>query len=250
MTELINPEVSEFERIPIASFEEYRAICDKVDRFRKVGIQSSETYQTVLQDPATIWIEIDARKIPLLAPITTEKMYDEPRSKGLIGREDVRLLAVPIDVLRSQYHEERVHLPEGIGVIVEEFGQELPEHVIPQLISAENLEIVDFKNSDLEGVEGHTNAWMASYSVVPTSEQKKRRFEGGDFTGEIVALWHEICRENDQLIEVNETSTGVFFFTDKQLAEKKEIVDGRWAVSEQGFGNVLGKGHPLSMEFA
>lgn len=244
--------IEHFERevVPIASFEQYRTLCDSVDEFRKVGIQSELTYKNVIEDPNSLYVEFDGMQVPLLAPIDDEKMYQENRCKMLTEREDVRLLAVPLALLDAQPGNP-IRLPEHVAVIIEEFEPTQDSHELPGLFDAEGIEVIDFRNPDLAGFAGHETAWMASYKVTPVSESETpRRFEGGRVTPELMNLWKAMREEKGEPTEIMEHATGVYFFSDQELVANPWVIDGLWGVSEKGFGENLGKGHPLSMEFS
>lgn len=253
MSTEIMPNSRETEKKEFLPFEAYRKLCDTVDDFRKVGIQDSVTYEAAVSDENSIMIETHFGTVPLLASIDTEKMYCAPRCSRLLDERGVKLLAVPIDIIRECVADgERVTLPNNIAVIIEEFentsGSQFEN--LRDIVTNDDIEKVEFVNEDLIPFDNHSTAWMSAYTVVPGSDMGNKKFSNDiEFSNEIVASWKQM-RQNDNLErEPNEQSTGVFYFSNEELQKRPDIIEGLWAVSSFGFGEKLGKGHPLSMEF-
>lgn len=250
--EAVKPQV-EIEKSEFLTFEKYRELCDTVDGFRKVGIQDSATYEKIINDKSSCMVKTPFGRLPLLAPIESEKMYCESRCQSLLKRQDVRLLALPIGILSECIDEEaKIILPENIAIIIEEFedssGSQFEK--FKELVINEGIEKAEFINTDLIPFEGHSTAWMSAYTVVPGSDMGDKVFNSDlEFSNEIVASWKGMRQSSNLEIEPNEHSTGVFYFSNEELQNRPDIIEGLWAVSSFGFGEKLGKDHPLSMEF-
>jgi len=245
----------EYEQLPRASFEEYRVLCDSVNQFRKIGIQAEESYEKALTDSRTIFYEINGKHMPLIASIETEKMYQLDRCIELTGREEVRLLALPLVVIRQLTDSDSVQLPQGLAVIVEEFGQiEDEQHAVPVLFADQATEVVRFVNPTLTDTPGHSEAWMAGYSVVPISKRAPHAefnyHEKPDIIRELAQIWRDGREGRGLPVSPESDASGTFLFTRDDLVQRPDVIDGLWAVTEKGFGEVLGQGHPLSMEFS
>jgi hypothetical protein len=240
---------------PVVSFEGYRSYCDSNNEFRKIGLQDEAAYQDALNDPTTQFINIDGEQVPILARIKHEKMYHEARCYDMCGCSNIMLLCLPSAALEAV--KEGVVVGNDTAVIVEEFAQEDsfdvgPSHSMPELFG-EDYDIIDFTNPQLVGTP-HETAWMGAYDFTFGSDVGKvRQYKGGNLINEVSDIWHAYAlTELDQqpLPQVEtENIEGTFILTPEQLAERKDISEALWGISEVGFGEVLGAYHPVSMQF-
>lgn len=241
----------EYEGTPIATFEEYRTACDSIDQFRKVGIQNKETYDSLVNNPVAMMVSTNMGLMPLLAPIGLEKMYHKPRCEEILNRESVWLLALPAEILNQCMPDDyKINLPRDIAVIIEDFSDDQASfRSLTHYLTGDFVK-KDFINDDLLNFSGHETAWMGAYSVVPGSDLGNRKFTSGlEFADDIVETWINERQADGLETEPDEQSSGVFYFSNEALDKRPDIVDGLWEVSSYGFGNKLGKDHPLSMEF-
>jgi len=239
--------------IDIMNFDDYRELCDAVDGFRKIGIQDEESYQTIIQDDRTVFLDTAQYKVPLLAPIEYEKMYEKERCQAMTGKGNVMLLAVPLEQLENE-SEVLFELGDDTAVIVEEFvpvdgRSEVNEHDVSRLPFV-NVKAIDFKNPELTRYPGHENAWMAAYrfNMEPRNNEHKE-YMGGALAAEVREAWSDICAESGRSPVPSDTSTGTFILSTEELARRPDIVDQLWEISQFGFGKVLGNHHPVAMEF-
>lgn len=239
---------------PTISFEAYREFCDSTDGFRKVGIQDEDSYEATLQNERTVFTDHEGQRIPLLAPLGDEKMYDEERCLIMSSKKNAMLLAIPITLLENMQLDNLYDIGEDTLVIVEEFvpiDESLPldEHDT-SLLPFMNAKPFNFVNPNLLQHPHNATAWMAAYEFEMTPrEGENKPYEGGMLAEDIVAAWQAISEERGQPVFPGENSTGTFLLSSEQLAEKPEIIEQLWEISQIGFGKILGAHHPIAMEF-
>lgn len=242
------------ERDPeIVGFEAYRELCDTGD-FRKVGVQDEASYEAVLHDQRTVFTEYMGLKIPLLAPLQYEKMYNEERCRTISGKKKAMLLAIPFSHLKQMELQDTYTIDEDTIVVVEEFVStddsiRLDQHDTSELPFA-NVEPFDFKSPALSANPRNETAWMAAYGFHMQPKEGPARIYEGDILGnDIIQKWHEHCVEEGQPEFPEERSTGTFLLSAEQLAMRPDIIEQLWEISQIGFGKILGADHPVSMEF-
>ncbi len=227
-------------------FEDYRSICDSLDRFRKIGLQDKDAYESAIHDGTTIFAEFGDKKIPLFADIAHEKMYETERCHELFGTNKVMLQCVPagLDV-------EPVELPPGTGILWEEFepreGAQFSEQ--PAYVGNETVG-VEFIHPDIPDPL-HSRAWMASYSL-DFSPNKPSTNNERSLISLKEALRHAWAdRRADSGLDnlPSDGATGTFLLFDNDVAARPDIVDELWRISGTGFGKILGAYHPVAMEF-
>jgi hypothetical protein len=239
--------------VPI-DFESYRQLCDSIDEFRKVGVQDEDSYGEILRDERTVFVDYKGQRIPLLAPLEYEKMYNKERSCELSGKSKAMLLAIPLERLRQMELEDQLTIDEDTLVIVEEFVPTDSSLVLDQHgttgLPFTNARPIDFKNPALSTIPPNETAWMAAYRFyAEPKEGPVREYEGEPLADQIMEKWHEYRTELQQSEFPDEHSTGTFFLSAEQLAQRPDIVEQLWDISQIGFGKILGEGHPVSMEF-
>ena len=238
----------------VVDFESYRELCDALDDFRKVGVQDEESYNAVLQDERTVFVEYGGSKMPLLAPLGYEKMYNEERCLAMTGKKQAMLLAVPFSHLEQMQLETLFAIDDDTVVIVEEFvptddSVKLDQHDVSKLPFT-NVQPFDFKNPNLAAVPPHETAWMAAYGFhMEPTEGPSRTYEGGPLASDIMSKWKEVCAQEERPELPGDDSTGTFLLSAEQLAERPDIIEQLWDISQIGFGEILGADHPISMEF-
>jgi hypothetical protein len=243
----------EADRADVMSFSDYRELCDAVDGFRKIGIQDEESYESIIQDERTVFLEKPQYRVPLLAPIEYEKMYEEERCIAMTGKRNIMLLAVPFEQLKNE-PQVTYAIDDDTAVIVEEFVStenpaNISEHDVSNLPFVD-VKAIDFRNPDLARYPGHETSWMAAYrfDMVPRGN-KPKEYMDGILAVEILEAWSDICAEAGRPSTPDETSTGAFILSTEDLIHRPDIVDQLWEISQFGFGKVLGAHHPVAMEF-
>ena len=245
----------EFEKHPVVSFEEYRRICDEATNdFRKIGIQEKEAFENAMIDKRTVFTSYKGDIVPFASPIGYEKMYDEQKCEELTNRSNIYLLSLPYSIvceIGSTGDVELGQMGDDVAIIVEEFtdmsdGSEVPH----KTFSGNKFIPFDFAHPDLAGVPGHETAWMAGYSLrFQPREESPKPYNGEDLTQLIEEVWSEECQKQEKSPIPGVDAKGTYILTPRQLAQNPEIADGLWAISEVGFGKVLGANHPVAMEF-
>lgn len=253
---LSNTSHSEYEntREDYVKFDDYRHICDLVNNFRKIGIQDEQAYLKVLDDPRTYFVDFEGKKIPLLAPIEFEKMYDEERCMKMTAKSNILLLSLPYDFAQDEYVQEQFRLDPDTAVIIETFvgqndGPDERANDIPRFMT-NNVKVVEFKHPDLAATPGHETAWMAGYSFEfgASGSDSKLLIEGE--LGDIVSrAWQARCIEIGQPLVPDSDSNETYVFSARELAEMPDVIEGLWGISTVGFGKTLGAHHPVAMEF-
>jgi hypothetical protein len=238
----------------VASFEDYRQVCETVNNFRKIGIQDKEAYDRVVGDPRTFFVEYGTVQLPLLAPIEFEKMYDEERCRDMTLRPNVLLLSLPLPLLSEAMNPPEIVLGDQTTLIIEEFGDgphdsNEQRHHLPHFIKGPARSF-EFINPDLVSVPGHETSWMAGYSFQfgPDSEPSQPYVQG-ELGPMLMTAWDEYRVESGLSVTPSEKGSETHVFSAQQLAEMPEVIEGLWAISAVGFGNVLGAHHPVAMEF-
>jgi hypothetical protein len=240
----------------LATFVDYRTMCDRVDNIRLVGIQDEKSYLKAILDPRTTFTDFEGKRVPLFAPIEYEKMYDLKSCIELTSKPNVMLLSLPLELIEKEGGIGSVALDHDTAVIIEEFVQVndvsiLPsEHEAPFFINNPSVRIMDFKHPDLASMPSNENAWMAAYSFeFGPNKDSATPFKQQDFKPHVAEVWKEYCEANNQAETPHEGAEGTFFLFAEQLAQMPEVVDKMWSISEIGFGKILGAHHPVSMEF-
>lgn len=238
----------------IVDFESYRQLCDLVDDFRKIGIQEESSYEAIIQDERTVFTEYGGLRMPLLAPLEYEKMYNADRCRTLSGKDKAMLLAIPLSNLRRMELDGDYTIDEDTLVVVEEFipantTDRLDQHDVSGLPLA-NVKSIDFKNPTLAASPHNETAWMAAYGFhAQPKEGPSRMYEGSPISDDIMQKWHELCAEKGRPELPEESSTESFLLSAQQLAQRPDIIAQLWDISQIGFGEILGDHHPVSMEF-
>jgi len=240
----------------VASFEEYRQLFDKdVDNFRHLGILSPEGYTEAVTNPITVMAQVDGKTIPAIVPLSCEGGYDTTRTQYLMNRKQALFLAIPLkEVMDGALRPENIAgghgLEEGFGIVVEEpanlQGASVDAYsrndIARAIRSSAPLEIGDFVDERLVRHAENRTAWMGLYdfSFEPTSE-----------TGQTLSMeqaWDEVRSRRNLPLEPAEDSNETYLYTTEELANNQKLVDDLWAISQIGFGKVLGEYHPVSME--
>lgn len=236
----------EYERVDIMHFDEYRAICDLLDRFRKIGLQDSSSYEAAVHDPNTLFADLNGKKVPLYADVAHEKMYDAERCRELFDTDKVMLQCLP-----SGLPIDPVELTPGIGVLWEEFEPrgETQATSRPSYVGNEMSE-VEFIHPDIPDAV-HSRAWMASYSLdfSPSDPVPNVEHEPVNLRSALRQAWTE--RKSDRSLGdlPAEAANDTFMLFSEDVAARPDIVDELWRISGTGFGKVLGAHHPVAMEF-
>ena len=108
----------EFESLPygaeILTFSGYRELCDTGNRaFRKVGLLDPRQYEAVLFDRSTLLFESPAGYfVPAVTNLEFAAGYDAPKTRSLVGCEQVYFLALRPDQITG----------DGVEVIKRHIG--------------------------------------------------------------------------------------------------------------------------------
>lgn len=249
------------ERLPVAAFNEYRAHCDQTsDAFRRIGLLGRDSYLRAAGDPRTVFYEVDGHAMPALVPIEYEGRYSSARCRSLTGKNMVMLLTAPLaDVQRGLLRAVGVRQPgqhPDFAVVVEQFipvdagrpDQRERDDVVAGLAALGEFDQHEFVHPALQRVDLHRAAWMGMYDFSLTSAASAQPRTDASPYAKVVSAWHHMRSELQRPALPDENCDETLLFTSEQLAEHPEIVDGLWAISQVGFGEVLGAHHPVSME--
>lgn len=253
MTELLPDSESFEDRIAPVPFHEYRALCDmQTDSFRRLGILSPEAYTDALQDPRTIMAMHENRSIPVLTPIEYEDGYDAHRCRELTGRNEVLLMSVPLSALELDTDgrirfEKPLELEDNTAVIIEKSvvpAEDSAAYVVrlTQAMSPIGTFMLgQFKDPRVQS-EAHQAAAMSLFEFPIRPRET---------TGEVRSYsyaWQEYMVEHQLPETPTADSEDTYLFDGNALRHDPETLDALWAISEVGFGDFLGKHHPVSME--
>ena len=236
------------------TFEAYRQLCDMTNDFRKVGIQDESSYEAILQDEKTVFVDYEGCKIPLLAPLGYEKMYHEERCLAMSGKKRAMLLAMPFAHLNAMQLERELELEEDTVIVVEEFvtpeaDTSFGQHDLSRLPFS-NVEAFDFESRALINHPANATAWMAAYGFdIRPKHKEVHGYDGSTLAAEMWKGWNGYCDDTNHARTPEANATGTFLLTVDQLAERPGIIEQLWDVSQIGFGQILGEDHPVSMEF-
>lgn len=258
---LVTPE--DMETLEPMSFEDYRTLCDtETDSFRRVGVLEQDAYSEAIQDQRTVFCEIEGRRVPALVPLQYEARYNDERTKELSGKHKAMLLSIPLKRVREGALLSTENLTGGedfsddVAILIEEpveaiHGDRDSDHttIAHMLGGLGVMEAHEFIDTRLEKYEDNRTAWMGifAFSITSSREIDEEKYSLSPEDA-IVQAWEEYRTEKGLPAMPDKNSDDTFLFTAEQLKEHPEIVDGLWAVSEVGFGNVLGKYHPVAME--
>lgn len=236
-------------------FDSYRQLCDAQDSYRATGILDAEGYEKALHDPTTIYYQVGGQAVPALVRIGYEGGYDTERTKDMTGCNDTMLLSIPLSmVMEDGLPQERLSggdtLSEEYAVVIEdprklhETDREGRQQRVAGYLSTLGIvEVNDFVDEDAK--PGHRTAEMNLYSLSygPT-EEARRKPSASNLDG----AW-QLYRQDRNLPEKpSATSQATYMYNGTQMRQHPELVDALWAISEIGFGQKLGKDHPVSME--
>lgn len=247
------------EQVEVAPYEEYRAFCDLVcDGFRHTGLLNAEEYEAATRDSRTILCTIDGKTLPALTPVDYEVRYDAQRIKEMTEKDEVMLLTIPHQkVGEALFSFSQIVAGEeargDFAILVEEFQDDRHarsdrDELARQFALFGELTPHDFNDPRLEDEE-HKTAWMALYDFsFRNKEPVSQEVLELPPVEALVRAWDEVRGEKNLPPIPDETSNGAYLFTAEQLQENQKIVDDLWSISEVGFGGVLGKYHPISME--
>ncbi len=257
-TEMSDDSPEHRERDAVIEFEEYRRFCDETDFFRRLGVLEQEAYEKALNDPRTSFLVFDGHRVPALIPLEYESRYSTETSKEMTGSAEVVLLAVPFKELESAISngvqlERGAELGEDFSIIVEDYDNEMrTEEGVAKLKEAlsgfGDLAHGDFIDERLNHLPENKTAWMAIYDfVIESNRPANEIIREGTAEERVIEAWRQY-REEHEIPELpSEDFNGTFFFSAEQLRENPGIVAQLWSISEVGFGNNLGKYHPISM---
>lgn len=243
------------------TFEEYRDLCDQADCFRKVGIQESSDqfgYEAGLHDPRTVFMLSGGRSVPVLMPIEYEARYNMAGCQEMTGAQNVMLLAIPGLILQDALASgaqliDNSDLNSDFSVVVEDYDRdnltsESKQAFADSLAQLGPLVPCEFVDDRLLDLKGHQTAWMGIYGFTLESKRPSSEiFQKGFLEDRFNESWRQYKKENNLPELPDETFDGAFLFNNAQLQANPEIVDRLWDISEVGFGEVLGKNHPISM---
>jgi hypothetical protein len=255
----------------VAIFEDYRQLCDQESAsFRHLGILSTDGYERALKDEGTIYEVVDGKKVPAIVSIVHEDGYDAERCKQLTHKDEIMFLALPLmhvyaGALREGNDNGSEIISKSVAIVPESIGcyDDTHDSVIAALSAFGKLEAHEFLDERLMKRPGHESAWMALYGctitpmthtsvvdeaipregVIVSAEAKPFR-AAKDFE----SAWLEYRSEKKLPISPDENSNEVYVFTPQQLRDNAGVKDGLWHITQQGFGDILGKYHPVSME--
>jgi hypothetical protein len=232
----------------ILPFDSYRAVCDDHAKgFRQVGILSGENYQSACADSKTVFLEHEGTVVPLLASVEHEDGYDAERCKELTGKEVVLMMCIPPSYVRSR---EGAHVKMGESSIMEDSA------IITETFGANDLTAYQDVLSSLGRVDRHefldprlkpeaqpASMMLFELSVTPADTARDEQAPVEDFD----KAW-DIYKQNHAISQPNENFEGTYLFKAEELHQSVEVLNALWGISEVGFGDTLGKFHPVSME--
>jgi hypothetical protein len=254
-------EQKEQETLPVVSYENYREFCDRTtDSFRRIGILEKAGYDEAIQDERTLFCTVEGHRVPALVPVEHEERYHAERSKELTGKENVLLLTLPLPLVREgalldPHMLTGGELPADFAVLVEEphaaiQGERELDHlfIARQLSMRGHLEPHEFVDDRVQDAENQTAAMSVYDFTIESDLEVPEAIEQLPEVEAFEQAWKSYREEKGFAEFPDETSNGTFLFTAEQLKDHPEIIDSLWAISEVGFGKVLGKNHPVSME--
>lgn len=239
-----NAELSE--TLPVIDFESYRRLYDDTDNFRRLGILSEEAFTSATRDPRTLWATHEGQYWPALTPLEYEDGYDSGRVQQLTGMTQVYLLSIPSSLMDSaELNRPDNFNPSDTAVIVESSSKEGTQTVSETSKLLISLGLNDIRTFNDERItdESLKSATMGlfEFSVSPRAGQELQ-------LKSFKQAWAEIRANENIPEEIDDTFTGAVMYDGDSLKEDTKLVDDLWRISESGFGNILGRYHPVSME--
>lgn len=201
--------------------------------FRKTGLLSPGSLDAAITDPDTIYMP--GGVLPAFTPIEKERFYNSDRCGELTNGRRVFLYCRPLAELSPEFS---VLAPRNSAIVVERYHHESDQQNTQEENSIAGMlggKWHNFKGERYvkDGID-YSTAWMAMYgfSIEP-------KFEDGPRFESLFDAWRNVVGAGRG---------------DKQLYAGSDVVgDGYlmehlWDISLKGFGKVLGKDHPISME--
>lgn len=258
------PVFGELDNFPDIGFEEYRGLCDsETDNFRGVGLLTEEAFEDARADERTIYSVIDGRRVPTLVAVEHEPGYDADRTKQLTGDREAMLLSIPLRRIYEGALANPANVSGGHGVArdniavlieqpeADQFGEpEVDKDMLLLMMSGAlgALEPHEFTDERINEDDhpGHSPAWMGLYSYAYSPTEKALAKPRAETLGD---AWDQYRNEHKMAeLPVEGESDGTYLLTAEQLKANKTIVDGLWKITAHGFGEELGRYHPVSME--
>ncbi len=245
----------------LAGFRDYRSYCDKyTDGFRKTGILTEDSYRRASVDQRTVLATADGGRFrfPGLVAIDLADRYAAQRCKQLTGREDTFLCALPLgteaDWSLGIRRTDSPRVPTGASVVFESLAAGnasragvLRKHEAMARVAGQGpFSLHEFSDPRLMDFPDNQSAWMAIYGVGFCSPSPPNCEETNP-TVRVTAAWSTF-RERHGMEDVNlGTFTGSYLLPSTMLADRPDLIDSLWSVSQVGFGDILGAHHPMDM---
>ena len=225
----------------ISSFKRYRALCDAAGdgSYRKLGIIDHHGYGAALKDPRTVVVTLQSGEtVPVFVAMEYVGGYDAKRTEALADSKDVRLLAVPLALMKGIDISTLGSAIQGATIAVETpiEATQSAKAVLPRLLSdtvGGDWQVHDFK--DPRCPESRQNANISVYEAG---------FEAHDASGKLLLDTGKTLTKSARELGIDGE---VKIIGSREIHKNPELLAELWDLCANKFDQ-LGKFHPVSME--
>jgi hypothetical protein len=234
----------------IVSFDNYTDICNRNnDGSRRLGILSEYSYQEIIEDPNTRYINFDGFQVPALINIGhgSAMGYDVKKcteyAKNL--SDDVFFLAVPVHELNNDEKNQLASLllNKKCALYFSDHNND-ESNVLAEVMTHFDIKYTEKQLIDSRAAEGDEQASLCLYSCFAEQtedrgERKKLRLR------DVVKRYKEYSEEQRKKISKSDRGVETILVMGDEISP--EQFDEIWDLYNNRF-DYLGEGHPISMQ--
>jgi hypothetical protein len=229
---------------PVISYDAYRELCDESqpEIYRRTGIDSQENYEEALNSPATVYIEKDNQRLPLLVSLENAGGYNIENSQRLTGKDKMFALVLPPALL----NDSRIELSEYL----QDLGDRAA--VIVQSGADRTLDIKSRFSNDLASIGWGTGEFLDPRCPKGRQEARISMYETHlralDNDGVLIPRSDERPLEDLFIEDVERTGeVDTELVTAEMIRENDGLFEQLWQLHNDRF-DWLGEYHPVSMQ--
>lgn len=233
----------------LATFEEYRSICEATDaNYRITGIFDPVLYKELLGNPATQFATTnEGKQIPFIVPLK-DPYYNAEVIERMTGAKpgDCLFLAVPLSSLETlDISDDVSEKIQGKPVLLEVTNHATDDQIdaLSKKFGATVYDFLDERLSDdPEGQKACFSLFGFEASIDP--ENMQLCAEDGTFA----TAWKKYKELHAIPDTPTEDSNLTYIYSGEELKDNPELLAHLWRITQHGFGSILGAYHPVSMD--
>lgn len=236
------------EPVPIASFLEYEAFCNRINTgSRKNGILSEEIYNEAVDDPSTIFVDIEGTKqVPVLVDLSygIGLGYDQERAKQYAGdAKQVCILSVPLGSLDVDFQRKIGQSFKEIETVSDTRAVYFSDHegrdksALQELLSKAEIEYNEVPLEDDRSIEKQASLSMYVSDFVNVTQNASVEKQGIESAQRYF--------DANTLPHLKDVKDAVLLKKGNSFLQ--EELDDIWSLYQDRF-QFLGENHPISME--